>query len=186
MNFSQLPNALTISRIILTVPIVYYLLKEQYPTALIILLIAGGTDSLDGWVAKRFNFQSRLGSILDPLADKILLISSFVTLFILNLIPSWLLIAIVLRDVLIVAGTVGYAYALDKKEQQLLEPSNLSKLNTALQITLLLFLVIDQLILIDQFWINASWLIIFTSTILSGIDYAWIWLKHVIFLEKNK
>ena len=165
MNFSQLPNALTILRIILTVPIVYYLLKEQYTTALIILLIAGGTDSLDGWVAKRFNFQSRLGSILDPLADKILLISSFITLFVLNLIPVWLLIAIILRDVLIVAGTVGYIYALNEKEHKLLEPSNLSKLNTALQIALLLFLVIDQLTLINQFWINASWFIIFTSTV---------------------
>ena len=185
MNFSQLPNALTILRIILTVPIVYYLLKEQYTTALIILLIAGGTDSLDGWVAKRFNFQSRLGSILDPLADKILLISSFITLFVLNLIPVWLLIAIILRDVLIVAGTVGYIYALNEKEQKLLEPSNLSKLNTALQIALLLFLVIDQLTLINQFWINASWFIIFTSTVLSGIDYAWIWLRHMLFLEKK-
>ena len=66
----MLPNALSIIRIILTVPIVIALLKEQYLLSLLLFLLAGITDALDGWIAKQFSFQSRLGSILDPMADK--------------------------------------------------------------------------------------------------------------------
>ena len=77
----MLPNALSIIRIILTVPIVIALLKEQYLLTLMLFLFAGITDALDGWIAKQFSFQSRLGSILDPMADKILLASTFLGLY---------------------------------------------------------------------------------------------------------
>ena len=69
----MLPNALSIIRIILTVPIVIALLKEQYLLTLLLFLVAGISDALDGWIAKQFSLQSRLGSILDPVADKVLI-----------------------------------------------------------------------------------------------------------------
>ena len=74
----MLPNALSIIRIILTVPIVIALLKGQYLLTILLFLLAGITDALDGWIAKQFSYQSRLGSILDPMADKILLTCTFV------------------------------------------------------------------------------------------------------------
>jgi len=107
MNFSSVPNALSILRIILTVPVVMTLLNHQYFLAMVLFFVAGITDALDGWIAKRYSFESRLGSILDPVADKLLLVSSFVTLYLIGLLPLWLLVLVFLRDLMIVSGTVG-------------------------------------------------------------------------------
>ncbi len=81
MSYSMLPNALSVIRIILTVPVVIALLKGQYLLTLLLFLLAGISDALDGWIAKQFSFQTRLGSILDPMADKILLTCTFITLY---------------------------------------------------------------------------------------------------------
>ena len=186
MNLAQLPNILTITRIILTLPIVFYLLKAHYSTVLALITLAALTDGLDGWVAKRFNCQSRLGSILDPLADKTLLITSFVTLFWVGLIPDWLMFAVVVRDVMIMAGTVGYMYAAEQRSNELLMPTNLSKLNTVLQIVMVFLVVIAQLTPIEAYWITAGWVVTLTSTVLSGIDYIWLWGKHMIDLERQR
>ena len=108
MSYSMLPNALSVIRIILTVPVVIALLKEQYLLALLLFLLAGISDALDGWIAKHFSFQTRLGSILDPMADKILLTCTFLTLYWVGILPLWLLMLIFVRDVIIVAGALGY------------------------------------------------------------------------------
>ena len=107
MNLSSLPNALSILRIILTVPVVLTLLNHDFFFAIMLFFVAGITDALDGWVAKRYSYQTRLGSILDPVADKLLLVSSFITLSVIGLLPLWLLLLIFLRDLMIVSGTVG-------------------------------------------------------------------------------
>ena len=86
----MLPNALSIIRIILTVPVVIALLKEQYLLTLLLFLVAGISDALDGWIAKRYSLQSRLGSILDPIADKVLLTCTFITLYWIELFLCWL------------------------------------------------------------------------------------------------
>jgi len=185
MNFSNVPNALSILRIILTVPVVMTLLNHQYSLAMALFFIAGITDALDGWIAKRFSFQTRLGSILDPLADKLLLVSSFIALYLIGLMPSWLLILVFLRDVMIVSGTVGCFLGSESKNE-LLAPSKLSKLNTALQIILVLFLVAVQIYPVSEQWITIFFIIVGTSTVLSGADYVWIWMERVISQEKNK
>ncbi|WP_428086045.1 CDP-alcohol phosphatidyltransferase family protein [Candidatus Thioglobus sp.] len=185
MNFSSVPNALSILRIILTVPVVLTLLNHQYFLAMVLFLAAGITDGLDGWIAKRYSFQTRLGSILDPVADKLLLVSSFVALFIIGLLPAWLLILIFLRDVMIVSGTVGHFIGTGAPKSELLSPSKLSKINTALQIILVLFLVVIQLYPIQEQWITMFFVIVATSTVLSGADYVWIWVEKVILQEKK-
>src|SRR4030067_3281262 len=87
VTISQLPNLITICRICLA-PVLILLLKEQeYAASLAVFVIAGVSDGLDGFIAKRFNYVSHLGSILDPLADKILLLSSYVMLTMLNFLP---------------------------------------------------------------------------------------------------
>jgi cardiolipin synthase len=184
-SFSSLPNALSILRIILTVPVVMTLLNHNYSLAIVLFFVAGMTDALDGWIAKRFSCQSRLGSILDPMADKLLLAGSFITLFVIGLLPLWLLILVFLRDVMIVAGTVGYFLGTDASQDELLAPSNLSKFNTALQITLVLFLVVTQIYPVSLQWTDIFFIIVATSTVLSGADYMWIWIKQVILQERR-
>ncbi len=187
MNFSSIPNALSILRIILTVPVVITLLNQQYFLTIVIFFIAGITDALDGWIAKRFSFQTRLGSILDPFADKLLLMTSFVALYLIGLLPVWLLILIFVRDVMIIAGTVGYFLGSDNSEDELLTPSNLSKINTGLQIALVLYLVASQIypsVLLQPTII--LFIVIATSTVLSGVDYIWVWLEKVFSQEGSK
>ncbi len=186
MNFSNVPNALSILRIILTVPVVMTLLNHQYFLAMMLFFVAGVTDALDGWIAKRYSCQTRLGSILDPVADKLLLVSSFITLYITGLLPIWLLVLVFLRDVMIVSGTVGCFIGSGESKDTLLSPSKLSKINTALQIMLVLFLVVVQIYPVSVQWHTIFFIVVATSTVLSGADYVWIWTEKVISQEKSK
>ena len=182
----MLPNALSIIRIILTVPIVIALLKEQYLLTLILFLFAGITDALDGWIAKQFSFQSRLGSILDPMADKILLASTFLGLYWVGILPLWLLLLIFVRDIIIVAGALGYFLGEMNQSNELLEPTLISKFNTVLQIALILFLLLMQIYIELNTFKDMLYIVIATSTGLSGADYMWLWIKKFILQEAKK
>ncbi len=186
MGFSMLPNALSILRIILTVPIVIALLKEQYFLVMVLFFSAGVTDALDGWLAKQFSLQSRLGSILDPMADKILLTCTFVTLYWIDILPLWLLLLIFFRDLIIVAATVGYFLGQETSETERLQPTWISKLNTVLQIILVLFLVLAQLQDGLIVWFEVAFIVVATSTALSGADYMWLWVRQFILQEAKK
>jgi len=186
MNYSMLPNALSIIRIILTVPIVVALLKEQYILTLLLFLVAGISDALDGWIAKQFSFQSRLGSILDPMADKILLTCSFIALYWVGIMPLWLLMIIFVRDVIIVAGALGYFLGEISRESGLLEPSLISKFNTVLQIALVLFLLLIQIYTELNSLSEMVFIVVATSTSLSGADYILLWIKKFILQESKK
>ena len=186
MGFSMLPNALSLLRIILTVPIVIALLKEQYFLVLVLFFSAGITDALDGWFAKQFSLQSRLGSILDPMADKILLTCTFIALYWVGILPFWLLLLIFLRDLIIVAATVGYFLGQEGNEGERLQPTWISKLNTVLQIILVLFLVLAQLQEGLTEWFEISFIIVATSTALSGTDYMWLWVRQFVLQETKK
>ncbi len=186
MVFSSLPNVLSILRIILTVPVVMTLLNHQYFLAMVLFFIAGVTDALDGWIAKRYSLQTRLGSILDPAADKLLLVSSFVALYLIELLPLWLLALIFLRDLMIVSGTIGCFLGSGNLKSDLLSPSKLSKFNTVLQILLVLFLVIIQIYPVPSQWVIIFFIVVGTSTVLSGADYVWVWTERVISQEKHK
>jgi cardiolipin synthase len=186
MGFSMLPNALSILRIILTVPIVIALLKEQYFLVMILFFSAGVTDALDGWFAKQFSLQSRLGSILDPMADKILLTCTFITLYWIEILPLWLLLLVFFRDLIIVAATVGYFLGQEESENERLQPTWISKLNTVLQIILVLFVVLAQLQVSLIEWFEIAFIVVATSTALSGADYMWLWIRQFVLQETKK
>jgi len=118
MNLHQLPNAISIFRMFLVVPVVWSLLQLQFGLALVWIAVAGFSDGLDGFLAKHYGWQSRLGSILDPLADKLLLVSTFTVLTWLEMIPLWLLLTVLGRDVLIIIGGVIFHYTLGRFEMQ--------------------------------------------------------------------
>jgi len=184
MSFAMLPNTLTIFRIILTVPIVIAVLKEQYFLVLLLFTLAGITDALDGWIAKHYSLQSRLGSILDPTADKILLACTFVSLYWVDLLPLWVLLIIIARDLMIVAAAVGYFLG-EMNSEDLLEPSLISKINTVLQILLVIYLILAQFYIELIVWLEMAFVIVATSTTLSGADYTWLWVRRFIFQEKK-
>jgi cardiolipin synthase (CMP-forming) len=127
----SLPNLITISRILLVPLIVWLLISEAYVPAVVVFALAGVSDAVDGFLARRFKSQTELGTYLDPLADKALLVSIYVTLSVMHILPAWLTIAVVTRDMLIVGG-VMLSRLLDKP--LIMKPLWISKVNTAWQI----------------------------------------------------
>ncbi|MFO7603769.1 MAG: CDP-alcohol phosphatidyltransferase family protein [Gammaproteobacteria bacterium] len=135
MKTSDLPNLISILRIALVVPVVICLLEGLYGGALLLFLIAGASDGLDGFLARRFGWTSRLGAILDPIGDKLLMVAVFLVLGAKFYLPWWLVTVVILRDVVIITGAVSYHALIEQVDMQ---PLRISKLNTALQILLVL------------------------------------------------
>ncbi|MEO8742768.1 MAG: CDP-alcohol phosphatidyltransferase family protein [Lysobacteraceae bacterium] len=173
MNLRQLPNAITCIRMLLVLPLVWGLHVGDYRMTLVVALTAGVSDALDGWLAKHFGWQTWLGGVLDPVADKLLLDASFIGLWMADAIPGWLAALVVGRDVVIVAGASAYHFLIGRLEGK---PTLLSKTTTVAQIAMVLAL------LVGLAWrplpANASIamdLAIATLTFASGIDYVVRW-----------
>ncbi len=184
MSPKDLPNLISILRIILVLPVVWALLTGQFSIALILFAVAGFSDALDGFLAKHYHWESRLGSILDPLADKLLLVASFATLTWLSLIPAWLFWLVIARDILIVAGGLAYHYLLGQFQ---LLPTWSSKINTALQIILVLLVMLQYQWLpeLQQIVTIGIWLVV-ASVVYSGIEYFVVWGMRAWQQHRNK
>jgi cardiolipin synthase len=139
LSVRNIPNAITLCRILLVPLLVRLLILEDYRGALWVFLAAGLSDALDGYIAKRFDMCSRLGSFLDPLADKLLLVSSVVILARSGNLPVWLAATLVTRDVVIVGGAGAYYLRTGNLE---MAPSIPGKLNTFIQICLVFALIL--------------------------------------------
>lgn len=173
MRLYYLPNAITVFRIALVPVFILYLNDGNYAAALVVFVVAGVSDSLDGFIAKRYNLTTRIGAILDPLADKILLVTAYIMLAILSHVPLWLVLTVGFRDLLIVSGYLAYTSLIGATQ---IRPTYLSKLNTLLQIALVVGILGQQAELLPVGRIN-HYLVyaVFASTIASGIHYVWIW-----------
>jgi cardiolipin synthase (CMP-forming) len=163
-----LPNLITLLRILLTPVLVWLLLDHRMKQALLIFLIAGVSDALDGLIARVFHQKSKLGAYLDPLADKLLLVSSFILLGHMKKIPYWLVTITVSRDAIIVLGIVTLMLHQLRVE---IKPLLLSKLNTLLQL-LTIFVVLGSVYFSLPPW-GLTLLFTFTamSSIASGLHY---------------
>ena len=129
----NIPNGITIGRV-LSVPVVFWLLLTgRHQTAFLLFVLAGVSDAVDGWLAKRYGLQTQLGAYLDPLADKLLIVCIFIAMGWLGELPLWLVIAVVSRDLLIITG-VMLAWLLDHPVR--IRPLVVSKLNTFAQLLL--------------------------------------------------
>jgi len=168
----NLPNLLTLSRIILTPVIVYAILLEQAMLALGLMLVAGASDMLDGAVAKRFGQQTIVGAYMDPIADKLLLISSIVALYMINQVTLFLFLAVVFRDVIIVGGAVMYELVTHRLK---MEPTLLSKATTVFQIVCVLIILLNMAQPLPTLLITVSIWSTFMLTCLSGIHYLVAW-----------
>lgn len=127
-----------VGRIILVAPIVWALLQERYGLALLLCVIAGLSDALDGYLARRFDWRTRLGGLLDPAADKLLMFACFVTLTWMGWVPVWFAAIVVGRDVVIITGAIVYQLLVAPVHG---EPTTASKLNTVLQISFILLTI---------------------------------------------
>ncbi len=171
----DIPNLISLLRILLVFPVIYLLLHQQYRAAMLLFFVAGLSDGLDGFLARHFHWQSHLGGILDPLADKFLLVSVYLCLGWLGALPLWLVGLVILRDLVIVGGALAYHFRVERLEAS---PSLVSKLNTLLQILLALLVVYDlgftplpEGLLTGMLWGVAI------TTLLSGVDYVVSWSR---------
>lgn len=172
MGVNQIPNFITGVRILL-VPLLVWLLVERYfALALATFGIMGMSDGLDGFLAKRYNWKTRLGEYLDPLADKTMLVSAYVTLGFGEVVPFWLVITVVLREVVILTGA-GVYHLLTHQLQ--MAPSLISKLNTLAQIILVFTVIFDQLIQLPGNLVSILIVLTLFTTVASGIDYVIEW-----------
>jgi len=169
----DIPNAITVIRFLLVPPVVILLLQERFLAALLVFGVAGFSDGLDGFLAKRYDWSSRLGALMDPLADKLLLVSSFLTLGWLGWIPLWLVAIVILRDLVIVAGATFYHMRIGHFEA---EPTLISKLNTGAQILLVLAVMFSLGVrAVPTGWIDLLCYGVLATTLLSGLDYVLTW-----------
>ena len=182
----NVPNTLTAIRILLTPLFVIFLLRHMIFAALLTFVLAAISDGLDGFIAKHYDMASELGAILDPLADKALILSSYLMLMLLGDLPFWLFLTVIFRDVLILVGSLLYV-ALNGRMK--MKPSYLSKLNTFTQLALIVSILAERTFPVD-YPVLIEYLVYATAitTILSGLHYAWVWLvkEEVELVDGNR
>ncbi len=171
-----LPNIICLLRIALVWPVASALGNGEYLLALVLFFIAGVSDGVDGYLAKRFNWTSELGKFLDPLADKLLMVTVFVEAAWLGLAPWWLTSAVVARDVLIVLGALVFRLWFGPLHGR---PAISSKINTALQLLYVMALLVNAALLFPpREVLDALAVIVFGTTVFSGANYMAIFTRR--------
>lgn len=175
MNLRQLPNTISIFRVVLVFPIIYLLLNHQYQQTLVLFVIAGVSDGVDGFLAKHYGWQTWLGGVLDPLADKFLLVSCFIALAWMGLLSWWLVALVMVRDVVIIAGATYYYFRVDRIDAQ---PTFLSKFNTVSQIGLVVVVILSEIVSLPSWLVTTMIIFVALTTVSSGLDYVVAWSRR--------
>jgi cardiolipin synthase len=180
----HIPNALCVLRMFLVLPVAWLLYGGDFERTLWVFGFAAATDGLDGFLAKRFGWTSELGKILDPLADKILLVGVFIVLAVTRLVPAWLAIAAVGRDLVISFGAILYNKLYGYPNGR---PTTISKINTLFQILYVLLIVASHasgrtpdmaLIVLGA--------LVFVTTVVSGIDYVLVYGNKAVTASRER
>lgn len=179
----QIPNAISIGRVILVIPTVWCLWESQYVQALILMAIAGASDAVDGWLARRFGWGSAFGAAIDPLADKVLVGALFLVFALQGQLPVWVVGVVVGRDLVIMAGALAYRLLFRRIE---FHPTLISKANTALQIVVVLMILLGlcEFPVISELAMELArpygiWLLA-SLAVVSGLDYVVTWSRKAI------
>ena len=178
MRRSQIPNFITLVRILLVLPMAWLLWGGRYPEALLLVAVAGLSDAVDGALARRFGWRSEFGALLDPLADKAMVVVLFVVLTMQGQLPLWLAVVVIVRDAVILAGAGAYRLLFGKL---VMAPTLVSKANTAVQVVVLLLVLFAlcgfgaaseiAALLADPL----CFYLVALLSILSGLDYVVTW-----------
>ncbi len=179
MNLRWLPNGLCVLRMLLAPPTAWLLLQGEYWLTLLVFFVAAVTDAADGYLAKRFHWETELGKTLDPLADKLLLVTVFITLAWLGLIPVWLSVLVVLRDAVITGGAIAYRVLYGPIVGA--APTLISKVNTLAQILYVFAVVFAEAMTWHMHYLvaAAAWLVALT-TMSSGVDYVLTYSRRAV------
>jgi cardiolipin synthase len=180
----HIPNVISAIRILLVAPIAVALADRQLVTTILLFGVAALSDAADGFLAKRFGWQSELGAVLDPAADKLLLVTVFITLAYLKLVPLWLMSVAVARDVIIVLGVLLYRYWFGPLN---VRASVVSKFNTLCQAAFILAVVGREEFSIPPVWVvRVLGALVFVTVVISGIDYILIFGRRALSLTKPR
>ena len=177
-----IPNIITLFRIILTPLFIIFLIQGNYRKAFVVFVLAGVSDLADGLIARTWQQKSRLGSYLDPLADKLLMAASFVTLSIYHQIPSWLTVVVLSRDVILAVGVVIFRLA---DIPLVVRPSLAGKWTTTFQLITVGFVLLSKiwtfppLVLPVLFWVTG------VLTTISGLQYFYRGFKQMNMFQGN-
>jgi cardiolipin synthase (CMP-forming) len=180
----NIPNSITVLRLLLVPIIVWLLIAGDFGLAFLVFVLAGISDGVDGFLARRLNMQSEFGAYLDPLADKALLVSVYGTLGVIKIIPAWLVLMVVTRDVFIIGGVllarlVGQPFHV--------KPLMISKLNTVVQIAFVgIVLALHSTNINTTLPLQLGTYVVAAFTLLSGAVYIRSWLHHVKISEAPK
>jgi len=182
VNKRDIPNIISILRIVLVAPITYFLWYENYLIALLLFFIGGLSDGLDGFLARRYKWETELGVILDPMGDKLMMLSAYLLLGWHHLLPWWLVGLVILRDLIIVIGTLLYRKFIGEAK---LKPLFISKLNTVLQILLVLSVMFSQVITLNLLIIDSLLWLVVVTTLMSGYAYTNEWGRRAWHILKG-
>jgi cardiolipin synthase len=173
----HLPNLLSVLRLVLVPVTIWLIMRHQLAGAFWVFVVAGSTDALDGFLAKRLGAVSKLGAYLDPLADKALLVGIYVTLSIGGYLPLWLVLLVVFRDLVIVGGAL-LVHALTHRLE--MQPLLVSKLNTLVQIVLAALVLAGPAFKLDfEPAVDVLIHLVAVTTLASGVAYVATWLRRL-------
>lgn len=172
--FRHIPNAITLARLVLVLPIAFSIMEQQYLIAFILFAVSGFSDGLDGFIARRYNWVSAFGRLIDPLADKIMMMVTTLTLGLLDHFPFMLMLLIIVKDLAVLGGVFSYTTLAGFPQ---IKPTWLGKVTTALQILLLVSVLLELSypgLLPVEFFTILFWVVALMTGI-DGASYLWIW-----------
>lgn len=172
----NLPNLISLGRLLLVPLAISLILDGSYWAAFWVFVVAGISDALDGFIAKRFNWRTRLGALLDPLADKVLLVSVYVTLGMAGQLWAWLVVLVVFRDFMIIGGflLIQALAAMPKPFQ----PLFISKVNTGVQVAVVGYVLARRGLGAEAGVVDfALSLTVAATTVVSGLTYLVRWAR---------
>ena len=169
ISLRQLPNLISLFRLVLIVPIAAAVLHRDWTAALMLFALAAASDAADGFLAKRFGWQTDCGAVLDPVADKLLVATVFVTLAVQGHVPVWLMAAVIARDLVIVLGALSYRLWVGPVKMR---PTVISKINTLIQLLYLFTVVVRRETALPAAWVvTLLGALVFVTIAVSGLDY---------------
>jgi cardiolipin synthase (CMP-forming) len=172
-----IPNLITIARLIIVPIVIWMIMQQRWGTAFILFVVAGVSDAIDGFIARNFNMQSEFGAYIDPLADKALLVSIYVSLAIVGAIPSWLAIVVVSRDVMIVSAIL-LSWVMGRPVT--IKPLLVSKLNTLAQLAFAAYALAANAYGVELGGFDdVAMLVVAALTVASAGAYLGGWLRHM-------
>ena len=178
LRMLNVPNSITLIRLGLVPAMAYYLADEAYEIALPIFLVAALSDLADGYMARKFKLVSTFGATLDPIADKVSMLVATVLLAWQSLLPIWLAVAIVARDIIIVVGALAFILVRGRLD---IAPTRLSKINTAIEFAVLLVVMATAAGWIETgAWMPIVFVIALTTVVASGAQYVWLWGRKAV------